>query len=150
MLLSLLLPMTPAPAIGLPGLRRLPPLVGPHNPPDDEGDDAEAHQVEEKGLAAGPREQRPGDEQRYANRNRRPLVPADEAANRHRDGFDLNESVPDAHKHLLMFANVVGKQGQRPAPDALRPGSDTATENAGWGLEKDAARPGSYAWDAAK
>ena len=67
--------MTPAPAIGLPRLRRLPPFVGPHDPPDDEGDDAQADEVEEKGLAAGPGEQRPGDEQGPADRNRRPLVP---------------------------------------------------------------------------
>ena len=30
-----------------------------------------------------------------------------------------------------------------PAPDALRPGYDSATENAGWWLAKDAVRPGS-------
>ena len=47
MLLSLLLPMTPAPAIGLPRPRRLPPFVGPHDPPHHQGDDAQAHQVEE-------------------------------------------------------------------------------------------------------
>ncbi len=107
MLLSLLLPMTPAPApaIGLPRLRRLPSFVGPHEPPDHQGD-----------------------------RNRRPLVPPDEAHDRHRDGLDLGEPFLDAHTHLPKFVNDVGQRGCLPASDALRPGSDIATENAGLGV----------------
>ena len=67
-------------------------------------------------------------------RNRSPLVPLDEADDADRRSLELDESVLDAHTHLLGFVNAVGKQVYRPAPDALRPGTDTATENAGLGV----------------
>ena len=126
-------PVAVAPAIGLTRLRRLPPFVGPDDPPHHQGDDAQADKVEDEGLAAGPGEQRPGDEQGDRYRNRSPLVPLDEADDANRRSLELDESVLDAHTHLLGFVNDVGKRVCRPAPDALRPGTDTAMENAGLG-----------------
>ena len=89
--------------------------------------------------AAGPGEQPTGDEPGHGHRNGSPLAPIDEAADR--DGLELGKSAISAYMHLLSSVNDVGKWVCRPAPNALCPGTDTATENAGLGLEQDAVRP---------
>ena len=50
--------------------------------------------------------------------------------------------VVDASKHPPGLVNHAGQPIRRLELDALRPGFDSGTENAGWGLAEGAIRPG--------
>ena len=82
--------------------------------------------IQEESSAAGPREQRPGDEPGHGHRKGSLLVPFYQAADR--DGLELGKSAIDADMHLLSFVKDVGERFCPSAPDALRPGSGAATE----------------------
>ena len=132
-----------APAIGLP---RPPPVPGPHNPTHDRTmtprhTRACPHPIRGLGrrFAAGPGEQRTGDEQGNGDRNGSLPVPIDEA--RDRDGLELGKSAINAYMHLRSFVKDVGERVCRSAPDALRPGSGAAVKKSGLGVVERRSSP---------
>ena len=97
-------------------------------------------EVEDEGFAAGPGEQRTGDEQGNGDRNGSLLVPVDEAADR--DGLELGKSATNAYMHLRSFVKDVGTRVCRSGAGRTTPEVGCRNGERLLGLVEGAMRPG--------